>query len=252
MLRFPILKGLVSYIPGITRLLSGTGGTNSAKYCYSVWLRHLVMAYNNNLPTQIDTVAEIGPGDSLGIGLSALLSGVKKYYAIDIIKYANADKNIEIFDELVELLNNREKIPHEEFFSNIKPSLKSYDFPSNILNDSILKKSLNDERIEDIRKELKDLDNYNKQDSCMIYYFVPWFESKQILNEPIDMILSQAVMEHIENLTLAYKTMYRWLSPLGFISHQIDFKSHGTSRKWNGHWSYSDFTWRVIKGKKNI
>ncbi len=36
-----ILKGMATYIPGIYGLVSKyTGGTDSARYCYSVWLRH--------------------------------------------------------------------------------------------------------------------------------------------------------------------------------------------------------------------
>src|SRR5262249_16619127 len=34
------------------------------------------------------------------------------------------------------------------------------------------------------------------------------------------------------------------------MSHQIDFKCHGTSDEWNGHWCYSDLTWKIIKGKR--
>ena len=31
------------------------------------------------------------------------------------------------------------------------------------------------------------------------------------------------------------------------MSHQIDFRSHGTARGWNGHWRYSDRVWGVIR-----
>jgi hypothetical protein len=34
------------------------------------------------------------------------------------------------------------------------------------------------------------------------------------------------------------------------MSHQIDFKSHGVTEKWNGHWAYTDFQWRIIEGKR--
>ncbi len=40
-----LVKGLVTYVPGYQRLLdkfgySCPGGTITAEYCYSVWLRH--------------------------------------------------------------------------------------------------------------------------------------------------------------------------------------------------------------------
>ena len=46
----PILRGLLTYIPAADRRFAkATRGTNSARYCYSVWLRHLVMAHENGL-----------------------------------------------------------------------------------------------------------------------------------------------------------------------------------------------------------
>ena len=37
-------------MPGVNQLREkGTGGTNSARYCYSIWLRPLVMAKKNGL-----------------------------------------------------------------------------------------------------------------------------------------------------------------------------------------------------------
>lgn len=40
-----LIYGVASFVPGVIRLCAkGTGGTDSARYCYSVWLRHLVMA----------------------------------------------------------------------------------------------------------------------------------------------------------------------------------------------------------------
>ncbi len=58
-----IAKGIISYIPGLYNpaLKGTTGGTNSARYCYSVWLRHLVHAYKNGFSTQPTVVAELGP-----------------------------------------------------------------------------------------------------------------------------------------------------------------------------------------------
>src|SRR5205823_13172626 len=110
----PILQGLATLIPGMKNFVAQrTGGTDSARYCYAVWLRHLLMAYENGLSVQPKIVAEIGPGDSLGIGLSALISGTEKYYAFDIFKYANYERNVRIFDELVELFEKKEDIPNE-------------------------------------------------------------------------------------------------------------------------------------------
>jgi hypothetical protein len=34
------------------------------------------------------------------------------------------------------------------------------------------------------------------------------------------------------------------------MSHEIDFKSLGTTAEWNGHWSCSDFLWRLVAGRR--
>ena len=44
--------------------------------------------------------------------------------------------------------------------------------------------------------------------------------------------------------------MQQWLKPKGFISHQIDFKCHETADEWNGHWTYSNLMWKLIRGKR--
>lgn len=247
----PLLKGIATYIPGLYKLASrGTGGTISARYCYSVWLRHLTMAYKNGLSTQPDAIAELGPGDSLGIGLAALISGANNYYAFDIVEYARNKRNIEIFDELVNLFKKREKIPDETEFPRVKPYLESYEFPNHILTDERLNEALKQDRIESIRNALLNLGSGNRN-NIQISYFVPWYDSKVIKEESIDMIYSQAVMEHVDDLAYTYEVLYRWLKPGGFMSHVIDFKSHGTAKEWNGHWAYSDFVWRLIEGKKH-
>ncbi len=50
----------------------GTGGTVSARYCYSVFMRHRVIAAQYGMIQPPTTVVELGLGDSLGIGLMAI------------------------------------------------------------------------------------------------------------------------------------------------------------------------------------
>ena len=115
-----LLSGMATYIPGVNRFRAkGTGGTDSARYCYSVWLRHLVMAYNNGLSTTPQIVAELGPGDSIGVGLAALISGVEKYYAFDVVEHATNQRNLTIFDELLALFRKKEDIPGKDEFPKV-------------------------------------------------------------------------------------------------------------------------------------
>ena len=207
------------------------------------------MAHENGLSTQPNILAELGPGDSLGIGLAALISGANRYYSFDVVEHAGNKRNIEIFDELVELFKKREHIPDETEFPCMKPYLKAYGFPAHILTDERLNESLKQDRIGSIRNALLNLsgeDEENKQ----ISYFSPWNASKVLQEESVDMAYSQVVLEHVDDLTATYEALYRWLKPGGFMSHVIDFKCHMTAKEWNGHWAYSDSVWRLIRGKR--
>jgi SAM-dependent methyltransferase len=226
-----------------------TGGTNSARYCYSVWLRHLVLAQKACLWNWPKVVAELGPGDSLGIGLAALLSGAQKYYAFDVVEYADSAINLDILDELVELFTKRDSIPDQNEFPLLEPQLKSYEFPSDILTEERIRQNLASDRIKSIRNALNNL-SCSDYDDIEIRYVVPWYDSNIIERESVDMIFSQAVLEHVEELANAYETFYTWLKPVGFMSHQIDFGCHHLAEQWNGHWAYSDLSWKLVKGKR--
>jgi len=226
----------------------GTGGAiNSARSCYSVWLRHLVMSYKIGFLTHPpDVVAELGPGESFGVGLAALLSGANKYYALDIIKHSNINQNIKIFDELVDLFMNKEDIPDETEFPELRPKLDTYKFPEYLLTQEHLKTALSSSRIEEMHNEIINLNETNEK---YISIFVPWNDSRIIKENSVDMIISQAVLEHVDDLKTTYSAIYQWLKPGGFMSHRIDYQSHNTSVKWNGHWGYSDIAWKLIVGR---
>ncbi len=222
----------------------GTGGTVSARYCYSVFLRHLVMADASGLPVDPRTVAEIGPGDSLGIGLTALLCGAEQYYAFDVVEHASPERNLEVFDELVGLLRSRAPIPNESQLAEIKPGLTDYAFPSSVLTERRLAEALADARVARLRAALA------AGGAGPICYQVPWLEDTVILDGTVDMIFSQAAMEHVDALEDAYAACWRWLRPGGFMSHQIDFRCHDTAQEWNGHWAYNDLVWWAIRGAR--
>ena len=109
----PVVKGLLTRVPGMKRILPvrGTGGTNTARYCYGVWLKHLTLLWENGMRSIPNTLAELGPGDSLGIGLSAMLCGVDNYYALDVVRHSNLETNLKILDDLVALLESRAARP---------------------------------------------------------------------------------------------------------------------------------------------
>ena len=242
-----LIYGLATFVPGINQVFAkGTGGSDSARYCYSVWLRHLVMAKKNGLNPYPKRIAELGPGDSLGIGLAALISGCDTYIALDVIEHSNKKRNIAIFDEILALFKDRAAIPGEEEFPNVKPFLEDYAFPSDIFDDTRLQQALEPSRIGKIRNAIE----RSQREDALIQYKVPWYDADIVEMESLDMIYSQAVLEHVDDLRKVYKLMHLWLKSNGFMSHQIDFKSHGTADEWNGHWAYSDFMWKLIRGKR--
>jgi SAM-dependent methyltransferase len=242
-----VLYGLATFIPGVAPIFGrGGGDTKSARYCYSVWMRHLVTAFENGLWRSPKTVAELGPGDSLGVGLAALVSGVETYHAFDVVEHANVKRNQAVLEEIVSLYRSRADIPGEAEFPEVRPNLKSYGFPRQILTDQILAEALVEARLGRIREAVE------KQNApgAMVDYRTRWFDEAAIERDSIDLVLSQAVLEHVDELAGAYRAMALWLKPGGLLSHEVDFRCHNTARQWNGHWKYSDGLWRVIRGKR--
>ncbi len=242
-----ILNGLATYLPGAhPDAPKKAGATDNARYCYSVWARHLINAHNHGLNANPGVVAELGPGASLGIGLAALISGCEKYFAFDMVKHANTERNIKVFEELIELFKNKTPIPDENEFPRLKPRLESYAFPESIFNKSRMAKALEKIRLEKIRRSIHSISS----PESLISYKVPWYDPAVINPESVDIVYSQAVLEHVDELKDTYRTMHIWLKPEGHMSHQIDFKCHDCAALWNGHWTYSDLEWKLIRGRR--
>jgi SAM-dependent methyltransferase len=241
-----LASGLATFIPGY-RAMRSTGGTDSARYCYSVWLRHLRLA-NDALPRLAvpRAVAELGPGDSIGIGLAALLSGAEKYYAFDVVAYPDLRANLAVFDELVELFRARASIPGGDEFPGMHPQLADLAFPGQLLDEARLARTLEPARVAGIRAAIE----HAGADNSPIVYRAPWTADAVIETASVDMIYSQAVLEHVVDLPAVYAAMRRWLKPDGLMSHQIDYRCHGKAQRWNGHWAYSDLAWKLIVGRR--
>ena len=237
-----LVKGLATYVPGYQRVLdklglSCPGGTITAAYCYSVWLQHLELAHQHGLSTEPAVVAEIGPGNSLGVGLLALLTGSRIYYAFDIEAYSNTPRNLQIFTEIVGLLKEKEKTRFSD-----------PDFAGHILTEARLARSLAPHRLERIKQCILQM-NHPVHD-MHLGYMVPWDNPATMEENSVDFILSHAVMEHVDDPEAVYRIQYRWLKPGGCISHMIDYRCHNVSRQWNGHWAYAEALWRLMRSKR--
>lgn len=77
-------------------------------------------------------------------------------------------------------------------------------------------------------------------------------EAREITSaRSVDFIFSQVALEHADDLKTVYRNLFEWLSPVELMSHQVDFRSHGTSHIWNGHCAYSDWLWRPVRGNRH-
>ncbi len=224
----------------------GTGGTCDARYCYSVWMRHLIHYYE--VTRQIPhSIAEFGPGDTIGVGVAALLCGVNKYYALDFVRYGGMRKIDIVFKQLLDMMRNKSDIPDDTEFPGLYPKLRSYTFPDWILTDAILRQCLNEDRIETIRDAVMHVKK--KQRSEIICYLAPWW-TEDITGIKVDMVFSQAVFEHIDDYVNAHRIVAKIARPGAVVSHQIDFSCHCCAEKWNGHWSYGRIMWKMVYGTR--
>ena len=243
------IGGIASFLPGASLIKPRRPASHkpkaTARYCYAVWLRHLITLYRIGCRPRLGVVAELGPGDSIGVGLAALLSGANHYYACDVVTGTNLHDNIPILDELFELVEGRAAIPNEAELSVLPPRLSCYDFPDYLIEDSVIQ-PVTDEVYNSVRHSLANVDAPDSR----ISYLVPWCSAHTIEDGSVDMVISQAVLEHVEDLEAMYRTIYKWMRHQGVASHQIDYRSHGTSSQWNGHYAYSDFVWKIMKGRR--
>ncbi len=217
-------------------------------------MRMMVSLHENGVLGNIDTVGEIGPGDSLATGLAMLLSGANRYIGLDVVPTAHNFDNDELLDEMVKLFKQREPIPDATEQPKSRPYLFSYVFPSHILTDEKLSRLLSDERIGNIRQAMHDLQEGRKGETSNpihMEYLVPWDKEALIEahEQTADLIISNAVMEHVDEVPVAYQHAYRLLKPQGVIASVIDYKCHGTAGLWNGHWAYTDLAWKIVRGR---
>jgi SAM-dependent methyltransferase len=246
-----LLKGALTFVPGAPALIPKPppGSRADTPYYYGVWLKHLGGLAANGLDTSPTVVAELGPGDTLGVGLAALLCGAEKYYALDLLAYTQPKKNLAALDELVALLSKRTPRP-DKGFPDFAYSRGGELFPTEVLTDERLARTLAPARLADIREALGS--GSGRAGSIVVEYRAPWDDAAVIERDSVDLVVSQSVLEHVDDLETAYGALYQWLRPGGVMSHLIDLRSHGLTNEWNGHWSISDPMWTVMRGKRSF
>jgi SAM-dependent methyltransferase len=251
-----VVKGIITYIPGVYSVLrrKKMGGTASAEYCYEVWIKHITFLYESGLSGIPKSVAELGPGETIGVGLCALLSGSGRYTGLDVYPYSNVNANLECFDALVEMFKSRHPCTKPSW-PDYQQYLDQRSFPSHVLTDNRLDLALRPERIQLIRNQIEraaDLSISTDRTGPNIYYIAPWYDKQHVKPDSVDLIISHSVLEHVVDIDRTIEACSSWLRPGGWISHQIDFSSHGLTDEWNGHWAISDFVWKLIIGRRQF
>jgi hypothetical protein len=181
-----------------------------------------------------------------------MLTGANRYLAFDAVPHARAGSNLTALESLVELFAQRTSIPGENEFPEITPRISSLDFPYALLCDELLERTLRPERVASIRRALTSAAN-GRASGCEgidVRYTAPWHDAAEVNSGSVDLVLSQAVLEHVNDIDLTYHAMFDWLRPGGVMSHTIDFRSHGLTRDWFGHWTIPMWEWRLIRGRR--
>ena len=251
-----MLGGLKSYFPVLHAGSKGTVGHATGAYCYSVWLRHLAII-TRAVPTFAPkVVVELGPGDSLGLGCAALLSGAEQYIGLDVVARANPENDVKVLDELVELFEHHAPIPDGRMFPNLLPELQSYRFPTRLFTDDGARRiRIEPERLKSIREALVDRQDV-LYDNVPVGYTATW-GPRTLDRQSVDLVISQAVLQDMghepakSELAGTFQAMSRWLRKGGVMSHQINFAFPGNA-EWNHHWRYSDAAWRVVRGNRPL
>jgi len=204
----------------------------AARYCYTVWLRHLAIARGSGTGVKPrGIVMEIGPGDTIGVGLAALLSGMERYIAVDKVRACRLAGSLRVFDELLALFAARVTMPGDDGFAECVAADSSGCSP---------------ERVREIRKSVLALAEGAESD--LLTYAAPYriadFPEENFAN----FVVAQATMEHVDEPESLYAAIFRWLAPGGSAAFVVDYSSHGLSARWDGHWALSEREHRRIRG----
>lgn len=244
----PFARGLLTYVPALSDWVPQKSGghTDSAQYCYGVWMKHLTLLRAHGLTSIPDTVAELGPGESLGVGICALLSGANHYIGLDVLAHSNPVRNQIVFKELVAMFRDRAPNP-DKGWPEFGAYLDERRYPSHILTEDVLRAALDPERLAEIDLAVS---VPSKGAPITAEYKAPWFDPTVIEEATVDLVISHSVLEHVVDLRETYQALYQWLKPGAWMSHQIDFKSHGLSKRWNGYRGCSEGIWKLTLGKR--
>lgn len=165
------------------------------RQCFEDYFRILQVA-----PDQVEhylagkRVLEYGPGDVPGVALLMVAHGAEQVVCVDRFPLVSLSaKNVEVLEQLVNGLQGRARTR----------ALSCFATPGEPAS------GLGSERI-DYRIRSNGLSG---------------------LAQAVDLIISRAVLEHVNDLSATFADMQRALRPGGVAVHQVDLKSHGLHQR---------------------
>ena len=239
----PLIKGSLSFaIPSLRSTRQVGVERAGPDYCYSIFLRHFSHVAPITGGKVPKNVAEFGPGSSIGVGLAALLAGAETYTGLDVVDSTDDALNLAMFDGLVALFQARKSIPREGESAAIFTAPVDWDFPGALVPN--LESSLNADRLRRIRADIV------AKSGAFIRLAAPWTDPNVLPAQSVDWILSQSVLEHVDDLAMLTAASARWLRLDGVMSHEIDYFCHDLTQHWNGHWAVGPHVWKMIRGRR--
>jgi len=203
-----ILKAIVSnqiarFAPGLYVKLTGQTGrgdsTTETAADIAQYFRQCVIDYLDTLVIPQDerasflqdkAVLEYGPGDIPGVALLLVAYGARKVYCVDRFPLVSiSSKNLDVIHRLANMLGESERQRFDQCFKNPRAPEEGF----------------NSEYIE--------------------YLVRP--NGLSGLQGEIDIVLSRAVLEHVNDLEATFGDMVRAMKPGALAVHQVDLRSHG-------------------------
>ncbi len=160
-------------------------------------------------------VLEYGPGDTLGVAFLFYAYGAQRVTCVDRFPMASPDRGREVLRAIYDSLG---PIRQERALASL---VERGDFGSGF------------------------------KPECLRYRTDPRGLSKE--KEQYDLIVSRAVLEHVNNLEETFKDMKRALKPGGVCIHQVDLRSHGLHRDHPLDFlSWSPVLWQLMHSGKGV
>jgi len=248
-----MLGGLKSLLPARSKY-SMRSSVVDARYGYALWLRHVLALSEEDISGPFASVVELGPGNSVATGVCVVLSGADSYTGIDVLDHLARDQAERVFEETVQLFQEKAPIPGNDSYPNLCPRPNSLSFPASALHAFAPHDEARTSHADTLRD---DIARIVKGESAgkHLRYVSSWSPSS-VPAGSVDLIFSQAVLEEIphqsgdSSLRAAFATMKDWLRPGGVASHQIDLGMYGHT-PWNIHWTWTDLTWKLVRGRRD-